>query len=194
MPDEPDPAAEQPGWAAPGGASREPDADGAPPEATVPSPPAPMEPAPFSPPPGGEPTRRSKAWLVTLLAVLGVALLAAIGGTILFVDRTLPPYDAAEDFLHDLVRNRRAEAAAQLCERDRANADAVLERVARTFFGHDGLVVNALGVDRDGSTATVEYNVDIDRDDDNVDNITHELPLVEEDGEWRPCPGGGTLR
>ena len=137
--------------------------------------------------------RRSKAWLITLLSVLGIALIAAIVGTVLFVDRTVPPYDAAKDFLQDLVHNRRAEAASQLCERDRANADAVLERVVRTFFGKDGLVVNAFGVDRDGSTATVDYDVDTDPDDD-VDNITHELRLVEEDGEWRPCPIVRSLR
>jgi hypothetical protein len=188
VPDDHDPTEDQPGWAAPDGTAREPDdaaePDAPSPETAIPAPPPPelaYEPAPL---------RRSKVWLYVLLAICGVTLSAVIAGTILFVDRTAPPYDAARDFFGDLVHNRRAEAAARLCERDRPNAEAILARLVRQFFGEDGLVVNALSVDRDGARATVEYAIDTNPGD-GVDNVTHELLVVEEDGDWRVCPGQG---
>jgi hypothetical protein len=184
VPDDRDPTEDDPGWAAHGGTAREPDADAPPPEASAPSPPPPELAAVVLP------VRRSKAWLFVLLAVVGVTLTAVIAGTILFVDRSAPPYNSARDFFDDLVRNRRAEATALLCARDRPNAEAVLARLVRQFSGKDGLVVNALSVDRDGSRATVGYNIDVNPGD-GVDHISRDLLMVEEDGEWRACPGTG---
>lgn len=167
------------GWAAP---------------ATPPPPPQPPPPsAPLPPPapgaPVGPPVKRRKTWLVVLLSVIGLGIVVAIAGTVLFVDRTLPPLDAANDFLDDLADSRVDRAAEQLCSPDREDAEDAIGEVTGRFPGGDELFVNPLGVDRDGNRAWVEFTITDGNDND--DDRTYRLPLRQEDGEWRPCPGDG---
>lgn len=124
-----------------------------------------------------------------LIAVLGVVLLSAVVGTVFFVSNTLPPYDAANDFVNDLADGRFRAAAAQLCSADQRDSDSALSVVTRHFPGNDRISVNPFGVDRDGDRATVDYTVSRERGRDSVD--TFELPLRHEDGDWKPCPGDG---
>jgi hypothetical protein len=133
--------------------------------------------------------KRRKTWLVVLLSVIGLGIVVAIAGTVLFVDRTLPPLDAANDFLDDLADSRVDRAAEQLCSPDREDAEDAIGEVTRRFPGGDELFVNPLGVDRDGNRAWVEFTITDGNDND--DDRTYRLPLRQEDGEWRPCPGDG---
>jgi hypothetical protein len=135
--------------------------------------------------------KRRKTWLVVLLSVIGLGVVVAIAGTVLFVDRTLPPFDAANDFLDDLADSRVDRAAAQLCSSDREDAEDAIGEVTRRFPGGDELFVNPLGVDREGSRAWVEFTITVGDDDDSDDDRSYRLPLRQENGEWRPCPGDG---
>jgi hypothetical protein len=119
--------------------------------------------------------------------VLTAFLVAVVLGTVFFVSSTLPPYDAANDFVNDLADGRYSAAADQLCNSDRNDSDRALSVVTRHFPGNDRISVNPFGVDRDGDRATVDYTVSRERGSDSVD--TYELPLREEGGDWRPCPG-----
>jgi hypothetical protein len=126
-----------------------------------------------------------------LLSVCGLGLVVAIAGTVLFADRTFPPFDAANDFLDDLADSRGDRAAEQLCSSDREDADDAIGEVTRRFPGGDELFVNPLGVDRDGDRAWVEFTITDGNGDDNDNDRSYRLPLRQEDGEWRPCPGDG---
>jgi hypothetical protein len=187
---------DQAGWGAPDQRSREPDTTAAEP-GTAPPPPPPAP--PMAPPPGWESTpppttaagapvarRRGKTWLVVLISVLAVVVVAAIVGTVLFFDRTYPPYEAARDFIEDVDDGNFTSAFDRLCDADKS--DLSQERLRSLFSGilqgSDGLTTNPLSVDRDGDVATVDFTVSFNDDDD-----TYELPMREEDGEWRPCPG-----
>ena len=192
MPDEPGP--EDPGWAAPPsapppGAAPPPPPPGAPeatPSAAWAQPPAPGPPPGTAPPPG-TPPRRRRGWLITLIAVMAVFLVSVIAGTALFVSNTLPPYDAANDFLNDLADGRLTAAANQLCSSDQDTPDRALTLVTQHFVGRERISVNPFGVDRYGDRATVDYTVSEERGSDSID--TFALPLREENGDWRPCPG-----
>jgi hypothetical protein len=119
--------------------------------------------------------------------VLAVFLVSVVLGTVFFVSSTLPPYDAANDFMNDLADQRYRAAASQLCAADRSDSDRAISVVTRHFPGNDRVSVNPLGVDRDGDRATVDYTVSRDNGSDSVD--TYELTLREEGGDWKPCPG-----
>jgi len=113
-------------------------------------------------------------------------ILVAFGlGTALFVSNTLPPYDAANDFVNDLADGRLRAATDRLCRADRANPAAALSTVTRHFPGNDRISVNPFGVDRDGDHATVEYTVSPS---DGDTSESYDLPLLHEAGDWRPCP------
>ena len=79
---------------------------------------------------------------------------------------TLPPYHAADDFVHDLASaNVRSAAASRLCARrpgQRQRGDPTPSRA--TSAAATRSTVNPLSVDRDGDRATVEYTIDVDRD------------------------------
>jgi hypothetical protein len=122
---------------------------------------------------------------VVLIAVLAFVVVAGGLGTVFFVSSTLPPYDAANDFVHDLADGRLRAAADQLCRADRGDTARALSVVTRHFPGNDRISVNPFGVDRDGSRATVEFTVTPAHG----AGDTFELPLREERGDWRPCPG-----
>jgi hypothetical protein len=162
------------------------------PEASVPT--SESVAAPPPPPPTGAvaaPPRRSRRWLVVFLVIMGLIVLIVIAGGVLFATRTLPPYNAASDFVDDLADNKFQAAADQLCATDQDDPDAAISTVTRHFAGRDNVVVNPLTVDRDGDIAWVDYTVSSDDstgDDD--DEETHQLVVIEEDGDWKPCPSG----
>ncbi len=170
---------------APTSPSNEPSGGDAPaPEVVVPSGAAPGAPAP---PSSATPrARRRRRWLPVFLIVIGVIVLLWVAGGALFATRTLPPYNAAHDFIDDLADNRFQAAADQLCDADQDDPDVAVSSVTRHFAGRDNVAVNPFGVDRDGDSATVDYTVS--NDDDRDSDETHELRVVEEDGDWKPCP------
>jgi hypothetical protein len=162
------------------------------PEAVVP---AGTTPAAAPPPPPGAPAvapRRRRRWLPVFLVIIGVIVVIVIAGGALFVTRTLPPYQAANDFVDDLADNKFQAAASQLCDADSDDADTAITSVTRHFVGRDNVAVNPFGVDRDGDAATVDYTVSSDDTPDNDDDSkTFELRVVNEDGDWKPCPNAG---
>ena len=165
------------------------------PEAVVPTGTSEPAPAPPPPPPTGSvaaPSRRNRRWLVVFLVIMGLIVLVVIAGGVLFATRTLPPYNAASDFVDDLADNKFQSAADRLCEADQDDTDGAISTVTRHFAGRDNVVVNPLTVDRDGDIAWVDYTVSSDdstgSDD---DEETYQLVVIEEDGDWKPCPSGG---
>jgi hypothetical protein len=163
------------------------------PEAVVPTGTSGPAPAPPPPPTGTftAPPRRRRRWLVVFLVIMGLIVLIVIAGGVLFATRTLPPYNAASDFVDDLADNKFSAAADQLCDADQDDADAAISSVTRHFVGRDNVVVNPLTVDRDGDIAWVDYTVSNDDTPENEDDTkTFQLVVVEEDGDWKPCPSG----
>lgn len=152
----------------------------------APTPPPPAPPGGFAPAP---PARTKRRWLPVFLVLMGVIVLIIVAGGVLFVTRTLPPYQAANDFVDDLADNKFQAAADQLCAADQDDPDAAISTVTRNFVGRDNVAVNPFGVDRSGDTATVDYTVSNDDTPDNADDSkTYELRVVNEDGDWKPCP------
>jgi hypothetical protein len=115
------------------------------------------------------------------------AIAIAFGiGTALFVSNTLPPYDAAHDFVNDLADGRLSAAADQLCRVDQENPQRAISIVTRHFPGNDRISVNPFGVDRDDDRATVDYTVTPTAD--KGAGATFKLTLRKENGDWKPCP------
>src|SRR5207244_727154 len=136
--------------------------------------------------PAGAATPRRRGWLVVLSAVLGVTLAAAVAGTALFVDRSLPPFDAANDFVNDILDGHEHSAARRLCSIDRADAQRAIDDVKQTFGPRRAKIsVNPFGVDRSGDRATVEYTVDASGS--RFDH-TYKLAVRVERGDWKVCP------
>ena len=118
MPDDPRDS-DDPGWAAPHLPPRDPTTDAPAPGAPAAPPAASPAAAPPPPPPpsaawaqpvpagaAGAPTgatRRRRPWLVVLISVLAVILVSVVIGTVFFVQHTLPPFNAANDFVNDLA-------------------------------------------------------------------------------------------
>jgi hypothetical protein len=196
----------QPGWAAPGQAPREPAAPSqpAPGEQTQTQPPlpppgetpsaawqaVPTAPGPVSgAPPAGVPRRGRKRWLVVLIAVLSVTVLMVIVGSILFADRSLPPYNAARDFINDVYNGHGNAATARLCGADSERSERAISLVKFSFESTTNKpFVNPLSVDRTGNGATVEYTVDRRG---TASSLSYELPLRQEGGDWLACPLSG---
>jgi hypothetical protein len=109
---------------------------------------------------------------------------------VLFVDRTLPPLEAATDFLDDLAKGRAVRAADQLCANDRDDAVSALRLITRHFPGGEDITTNPLTVDREGDRATVEYTINSRG---SGSDRTYDLGMRLEDGDWRACPSD-TLR
>jgi hypothetical protein len=118
--------------------------------------------------------------------IIGLIVVLWVAGGVLFATRTLPPYQAASDFVDDLADNKFQAAADRLCDADSDDPDAAITSVTRRFVARDNVAVNPFGVDRDGSTATVDYTVSTD--DGDIEDDTFELRVIEEDGDWKPCP------
>jgi hypothetical protein len=204
MTDDRDP--DQAGWAAPGAASGEPEPAtwgtptvppaGAPPPPTgwgSPTdwgPPTASEPGmPAVPPPQAAPgaprRRRGKGWLVTLVVVLATILAVTIAGTVLFVTRTLPPYNGASDFLADVAHHRDSAAAGRLCSLDNSGVDAI-QRIRDRLGGSISTITpNPFGVDRSGSTAKVDFSVSYNN---GTNTRSFSILVVDENGTWKPCP------
>jgi hypothetical protein len=134
---------------------------------------------------GGAPRRR-RGWIVVLVLALGAIFLFAIAGTVLFVDRSLPPYQAAYDFLDDVTAGRGQASFDRLCASDRGDPESAVDALKRRIDFGDEITVNALSVDRDGDRATVEVIIDPGS---TTDTRDFELPMREEGGEWKACPG-----
>jgi hypothetical protein len=159
-------------------------------------PPAP----PSGPPPGwtappapgaaaGAPVerRRGRTWLVLLIVIVGLVFTAGILGTVLFVDRSLPPYEAASDFIDDIDDRDFTAAFDRLCAADtESQVETLRSLFSGILQGSDKLTTNPLSVDRTDDRATVDFTVSYG---DGDDDRTYELHVREEDGEWRPCPG-----
>jgi hypothetical protein len=124
---------------------------------------------------------------VMLLLSLGLIVGLAIPGTVLFVTRTLPPYNGAKDFLHDVAQREQGSATGRLCAADRANAIASIQEIDRSIDRADAktLSANPLGVDRSGNAATVDFTVTYSGG--RVDRTFH-LPMTLEGGSWKACP------
>ncbi len=163
--------------------------------ASEPSPSAPAGPPPgWTPPPpptgaAGAPVvrRRGKTWLVVLISVVAVVFVAGILGTVLFFDRSYPPYEAARDFVDRIERREFVAADAQLCSAERGGGTIERFRTAIDLADASDLSPNPLSVDRDGDRATVDFRVNYR----NRDDRSYELRLVRENGDWKPCPFRG---
>jgi hypothetical protein len=116
-----------------------------------------------------------------VVSIVGIA----IAGTVLFVDRTLPPYRGAYDFLDDVTANRERAAIGGLCAADRSDPQAAFGELNRHIDIGDSVTVNVFGVDRDGDRADVEILVDPPGA---GTGRTFDLPVVEEGGDWKACP------
>jgi hypothetical protein len=145
--------------------------------------------APDVPPPhiapGAPRRKRGKGWLVTLLAALATMLAITIAGTVLFATRTLPPFNGARHFIDAVKRGDDNAATNRLCSADSGNVPAAIDRVRRTLTDRSTVTVNPLGVDRSGSTATVDYSVTYLG---SKSSQSYALPMVEENGSWKACP------
>jgi hypothetical protein len=109
----------------------------------------------------------------------------AIAGTVLFVTRTLPPYNGARDFLNDVSNNRTDAAQGRLCAADAGSPQAALQAVRQALSGGKTFAVNPLGVDRSGNTAKVDFTVTYRS---GQANQTFSLPVTLEGGTWKACP------
>jgi hypothetical protein len=134
------------------------------------------------------PRRGGKAWLFVLIALLGVTVITFVLGTVLFVDRTLPPYDGAHDFLSDVTHLRDSAATARLCAADRENGEGAISKIRSTFGQRGRILVNPLQVDRAGDHALVKYSVDLAGTD---RTPSYDLPMRKEGGDWLACPLSG---
>jgi hypothetical protein len=191
---------DQPGWAAPDSTPREHepstwDAPAVPPPGSPPppggwfEPTAPAAGVPAVPPPQtapGAPRRgRGKGWLVALVVVLGAIVAMAVAGTVLFITRTLPPYNAANDFLTDIAHGNRGAAAGQLCAVD-VGQSGTIQRVRDRLGSHTKTIsVNPFGVDRSGNTARVDFSVSYS---DGSSTRNFRIAVVDEQGTWKACP------
>jgi hypothetical protein len=136
--------------------------------------------------PGSAAPRKRRGWIVALVLTLGTIVAIAIAGTVLFVTRTLPPYQGAYDFLDDVNAGREQAAINGLCAASRDDPAAAFGELARRIDTGDTVTVNFLSVDRDGNRATVEYVVDPPG---TTVGLTYELLVREEGGDWKACPG-----
>ena len=148
------------------------------------------QPAPAVPPPqtaaGAPPRPRGRGWLVVLLVVLGLIVAMAAAGTVLFVTRTLPPYNAARHFLDDVSNDQ--SNASHLCAARADNPDQAVRQVRNrleSFGSIHNVAPNVLGVDRAGSTAKVDFVVNYNG---GRSSRTFSLLVVDEHGSWKACP------
>lgn len=185
---------DQPGWGAPS------EADsitwGTPAAAPPGAPPAPggwFEPTspagPAVPPPQtapGAPRRqRGKGWIVALVLVLGLIVAMAIAGTVLFITRTLPPYNGTQDFLSDVQHGNDDAAAGRLCSSESGDTGVVQDVRDKLGGNIKSISANAFGVDRSGASARVDFSVTYDN---GRSSRSFSIPVVDENGTWKACP------
>jgi hypothetical protein len=138
---------------------------------------------------GAPPPPRRRGWRVALLAVLSLTVAMAVAGTVLFITRTLPPYNAARHFLDDVTHDRATAAGVHLCSADAASPEGIIQAVrSRVGGGVHSISANPLGVDRSGGTATVDFTVTYS---DGRSGRSFSLAVREEHGTWKACPASG---
>ena len=126
---------------------------------------------------------------MALLVVLSLIVAMAVAGTVLFITRTLPPYNAARHFLDDVTHDRPGGAAAHLCSADAASPEDVIQAMRSRVGGSiQTIAANPLGVDRSGSTATVDFSVTYA---DGRHSRTFSISVRDEHGSWKACPRSG---
>jgi hypothetical protein len=118
--------------------------------------------------------------------MLATILGFAVAGTVLFVDRTLPPYQGAYDFMSDVTDGNQQAATAGLCAADRNRPESAFGALSRKINVGDTVSVNALDVDRDGDRAAVDIIVDPSG---TGPSRSFGLPMRLERGDWKACPG-----
>ena len=150
------------------------------------APPAPGESWASPLPPGTDTPRKRRGWIVALVFTLATIAAFGIAGTVLFVTRTLPPYQGAYDFLDDVTAGHEQAALDRLCAEDRDNPEAAFSELGHRLGFGATLTVNFLGVDRDGEHATVEYQIDAPG---TGVGKSYDLPMRKEGGDWLACPG-----
>lgn len=124
-------------------------------------------------------------WLVALLIALGAILAMAIAGTVLFVTRTLPPYNAADDFLSAVKRGDDNAATSQLCSADGGDAQRAIQIVRDVMNDAKSVSPNPLGVDRSDNSTRVDFTVTYNG---SKSSQSYVLPMVKEGGSWKACP------
>lgn len=136
----------------------------------------------WEPPPVGARPRRRRRWPWVLGGVLAAIAGLAIAGAVLFTVKVKPPIDAVNAFLTDVRDGDYEGARDRLCTEDRR---VLSSEGLRSLFrpGVEDFDVNPFDVSVDGDRATVSF----DREDERGDDDYYELDLRKEGGDWRVC-------
>jgi hypothetical protein len=140
---------------------------------------------PWAPPP----KRRRSRWLTVGLPIGALLLLAGVGTLAVILIKTIagslgPAKDAAEAYATALVEERWDDAHSMLCEQSRSEVTS--EDLASLHGGLSDYSLTGINVHSSGGRTTGEATITFERDD-GLDDTTA-VPLVEESGDWRPCP------
>ncbi len=153
--------------------------------------PAPHYP-PLAPPPWAPPPRRRRSrWLTVGLPIGGVLLLGGCGAFVVVAVRGIsgqigPAQEAAGAYAGALVEQRWDDAHDMLCDDSAARLSAddlavLFGDPALTGFSVDGVnVVSSNG--RTTGDATLTFQLEGGLEQQSL------VPLVEDGGDWRPCP------
>ena len=146
---------------------------------------------PAAPPAFAPPRRRRSRWLTVGLPVGIVLLLGGCGAVVTLFVTTVgrdikPAQQAASQYAQALVDQRFTQAQQMLCTRDQASISAAAladhyQQPKLTAYRLTSVVVR---VSKGTETAQVGVRFTTA---DGLHNST-ELPLVQENGTWRPCP------
>ena len=137
-----------------------------------------------------QPRRRRSRWLtvglpvgLVAVAVLGVVAFLAVRG---FTEGIRPVQDATRTYASALVDQRWDDAHAMLC---RSSAEEFSAAELATSFGEPPLTGSSIeGVDVVWSNGRTTGEATVVFESDGGVRERTVLPLVEEDGTWRPCP------
>ncbi len=152
-------------------------------------------PVPPLPPQPPQPERKSgntkRVLIIVIVAVVALCCLGGVGGGFLlfrgFQQAAGPVREAGSQYVADLRAGNWAAAYGQNCAANRRFAteqEFIAAQQAGPKATNYELVGTYVGNHNGRQTATLTYRVSYD----NGGVRTHELPLVKEDGKWRPCP------
>lgn len=136
------------------------------------------------------PRRGRSRWLtvglpvgLVVLAVLGVLAFLVVRG---FTEGIRPAQDATRSYASALVDQRWDDAHAMLC---RSSAEEFSAEQLATSFGSPPLTGSSIeGVSVQWSNGRTSGEATVVLESDGGVRERTVLPLVEEDGTWRPCP------